>query len=244
MTKLQLYSAVFLLNLWNFAPVFALEPTKIDPEPTCDNADGVNTYDIFRKGKEIGSHRVCFANVGDEFHVVAETKMKVKVLFVTVYKYLYVSKEVYRNGDLKSISAYVDDNGKEWSTIAERQGDGYYVETDEGNNTITTDFFTTNHWNMNVVNYSTLYNTLTGELNEVNIEPYSPDSGDTVTPEGLRYEQSQVYNVRGELDINTIYGVDGNWLGMYFNHKDDSLIEFRCVDCRNTPSSIPEKITS
>ncbi|WP_262695729.1 DUF6134 family protein [Kordiimonas aquimaris] len=239
MRNYRLFSVILLLITVHVSPVLALEPTIIDPEPTCSVAEGVNEYEIFRKGKEIGTHRVCFAKINGEFHVIAETKMKVKFLFITAYRYWYVSKEIYRDGELKSLKAYIDDNGKKWSTAAVRNAGGFHIETDEIENHITQELFTTNHWDKNVINHELLYNTLTGELNEVSINPYIvPEGENTITPRKLQYDDANIYNVRGELDINSIYGTDGNWLGMYFTHKDGSLIEFRCKDCRNTPPSI------
>jgi len=190
-------------------------------------ADAVNSYEVLRNGKEIGTHDISFHREGDTLKVVSETRMKVKFLFITAYRYHYRSTEVWSDGGLESVVTKVDDNGKVSETEIRLEGDIYLAEDSTGQElSVDPGFMTTNHWNADVLGVDTLFNTITGQLNKVRISP--SDGGDIKAPGG------ETYAVRGELEINTAYDREGNWLGMSFRHTDGSLIEFRCTSCTNT----------
>ncbi|SDE10688.1 DUF6134 family protein [Kordiimonas lacus] len=187
--------------------------------------DALNHYDVLRGGKKIGDHEIRFSRTGQTLRVVSETRMKVKFLFITAYRYHYRSEEIWHGGVLESVSTEVNDNGERTSTRIEADGGDYVaIDADGSSRRIERAFVTTNHWNVGVVAANTLYNTITGRLNEVAI------TGTNVaqSPEAFALQ------VRGDLDIDTRYDVLGNWLGMTFTHDDGSEIEFRCTDCRNT----------
>ena len=190
-------------------------------------ADAVNSYEVLRNGKQIGTHDISFHREGDTLKVVSETRMKVKFLFITAYKYHYRSTEVWSEAGLESVVTKVDDNGEVAETEIRRAGDVYLAEDSSGHELpVDVGFMTTNHWNADVLGVDTLFNTITGHLNKVRIS--QSDAKETAVPNG------QTYAVRGELEINTAYDQKGNWLGMNFRHSDGSLIEFRCTSCTNT----------
>ncbi|UTW54352.1 DUF6134 family protein [Kordiimonas sp. SCSIO 12610] len=184
-------------------------------------AIATNSYEVLRKGKKIGTHIIRFYDQGDTLKVLAETNMKVKVLFITAFKYKYVSEETWQNGELMGVETAVNDNGKKLTTLIKRIDGGFQVNTDEDEIFIEDEFMTTNHWTKTVVNYDALLNTVTGDIMPVEINPDSNDE--------------KRYLVRGKLNIDTFYNAKGDWLGMEFEHPKGGRIEFRCLDCENTP---------
>jgi hypothetical protein len=190
-------------------------------------ADAVNSYEVLRNGKEIGTHDISFHREGETLKVVSETRMKVKFLFITAYKYHYRSTERWTEAGLESVVTKVDDNGKVSETEIRREGDIYLAEDSSGQVlSVDPGFMTTNHWNADVLGVDTLFNTITGRLNEVRIG--QAENRESTIADG------ETYAVRGELEIDTAYDQKGNWLGMSFRHTDGSLIEFRCTSCTNT----------
>lgn len=199
-----------------------------------------NHYDVLRNGKKIGEHTISFRRQGDALQVTAETHMRVKILFITAFRYHYKSEESWCGDELMAVSTRVNDGGDIQQTQAVRLEDGFRVtriaedqETDSldrvpeqgsEDDYIRGTFPSTNHWNMAAIGADHLFNTITGRLNRVEISLL-----DTPQPTFNRYA------VRGELNINTFYDADGHWRGMAFDHTDGSRIEFRCTDCTNTP---------
>lgn len=202
-----------------------LLPTAKGQDETlfCKKSQAINSYNVYRKDKKIGTHEICFIAQDDQFLVRSETNMKVKFLFFTAYKYRYVSQENWADGMLQSVVTTVNDNGKKSNTQALKMGPVFQATNNKQSIRIDESFLTTNHWNARIAGQTHLFNTITGVLNAVQVEVLGE------TTEGI------AYSVNGDLAINTRYDRQGNWLGMTFNHKDGSRIEFRCIDCKNTP---------
>ena len=200
-------------------PLFGKELSKAETE--YGPAKAVNTYEVLRKGKKIGTHVISFYDADDTLKVVAETNMKVKVLFITAFKYRYLSEETWKDGELLGVETSVNDNGKKIVTYVKREGDNFLINTDDEETSIADDFMTTNHWNNTVINYNALLNTVTGDILDVTINPSDDQDGR--------------FLVRGKLNIDTFYDKEGDWLGMEFEHPKGGRIEFRCIDCHNTP---------
>ena len=191
-------------------------------------------YDVLRKGKKIGSHTIQFAPKPHGLQVTAHTKMKVKLLFVTVFKYEYVSEELWCGDTLLSAQTRVNDNGDKLQTSLLRTEQGYSVNSSRGSEDIEVDFQSTNHWNINVTKANQVFNTITGELNNVS---YLPAEDTTIETE-LGSKPVTRYEVTGDLTINSFYDGAGNWSGMAFNHADGSPIEFRCIQCGWPPEAL------
>ncbi|MGB1875897.1 MAG: DUF6134 family protein, partial [Rhodospirillaceae bacterium] len=60
-------------------PRSSIDPLELYP-------DGLE-FDVYRKGSWVGRHKVKFEKDGDLLKVESHFKLKVKVLFVTAYKY-------------------------------------------------------------------------------------------------------------------------------------------------------------
>lgn len=196
-------------------------------------------YDVLRKGKKIGTHTIRFNTTDQGLKIQARTKMKVKLLFVTLFKYEYVSEELWCGDKLLSVQTRVNDNGEKLSTTLVHTDDGYVAETPSGTEVLTASFQSTNHWNIAVTTASHVFNTITGELNEVVYRPAREVALETKEGKKLVTE----YEVTGDLMINSFYDSAGNWSGMAFDHNDGSPIEFRCVSC-GSPNDLPTSVSS
>ncbi len=224
--------APFLLVILSlsFSSLTLANKDNLDAETAYGPAIAVNSYEVLRKGKKIGTHTISFYNDGDTLKVLAETNMKVKVLFITAFKYKYISEETWQNGELLNVKTSVNDNGKKFSTFVTRSGDDFLINTNDQETNISNNCMTTNHWNKTVVNYDALLNTVTGDVMPVKIDADTNDENR--------------FLVRGDLNIDTFYNDRGDWLGMEFEHPKGGKIEFRCLDCNNTPKVNPPRVTA
>lgn len=196
-------------------------------------------YDVLRKGKKIGSHTIKFKPTDQGLKIRARTKMKVKLLFVTLFRYEYISEELWCGDQLLSVHTRVNDNGDKLNTKLVHTDGGYTVTSPDGQNILTSEFQSTNHWNVNVTKARQVFNTITGKLNDVSYQPAREITLETKIGQKLVTE----YEVTGDLNINSFYDSAGNWSGMAFNHKDGSPIEFRCVSC-GLPNELPTSVSS
>lgn len=190
-----------------------------------DNSDF--EYEVLRKNKKIGTHRIGFDETDAGTKVTARTEMKVKLLFVTVFKYEYVSEELWCGDKLLKVETRVNDNGTKTNTLAVNNDERFVAELNGKSYELPSDFYPTNHWNAGVVEASKVFNTITGQINTVSYQP----SGEAILQTELGEKAVTQFAVDGELAINSFYDRAGNWSGMAFEHEDGSLIEFRCVKC-------------
>ena len=188
------------------------------------------SFDIKRKGKQIGTHEVTFENIDNRIYVEVITKIRVKFLFFNAFKFDYSSREVWQNNNLIFVYSSTNDNGEKSEVVKEfgenaaevLAGDRQFSSSLEGVN------FTSNHWNPNVLNASTLLNTITGKINQVNIS----NQGWEVVP-GQDGERNAIrHNYNGQLNnISAWYDEKWRWVGLSFKGKDGSVISYECKQC-------------
>lgn len=172
-------------------------------------------FDVKRNGKKIGDHFVTFKQENGTLAVKAETKIRVKFLFITAYKFDYKSEEIWQDNELRSLNAYTNDNGD----VSEVN----YSYNDESS-----PLFSTNHWNPNVLEADHVLNTITGKINDVTISKMGWEnlSIQDETVSALRHVYSGDLN-----DVTTWYDEQGRWVGLQFKGKDETVISYECNLC-------------
>lgn len=186
------------------------------------------SFDVLRKGKPAGSHTVTFERTGEGVFVRSNFELKVDLLFVTVYRFLYRSEALWQGGDLQRLTANVDDNGTTFSLGANRDGDNVSIEHDQEVYEVAEPLFPTNHWNPHVLGQERVLNTLTGRVNRVAIEP---ESREQVTTEWGDVTATR-YAYTGDLNTEVWYDDLGRWVKMRFGARDGSTIEYVCRRCQ------------
>jgi len=183
---------------------------------------GTVVYKIHHeKYGDIGSHTLTFAESGGELTVDVENKMKVKVLFVTVFRYEAERRELWRGGRMVGYRSQTHDDGTDISAVAELKGDKLVIEGPNGRATTPLGVFPTNPWNREIVAQPLLMDTKTGELLKVEIAEAGED---TLEIRG-KSVKAKKYVIAGELERELWYGEDGTWLQMRFD-SDGSAVTF------------------
>ncbi len=187
-------------------------------------------FDVYRKGERVGRHHVKFDQDGDT--VVAESRfdVKIKVLSLTVYEYLYTSRERWKNGQLVSLQARTDDDGDVTKVNATRTGYALMVDNGIDSQIVSADTYPTTHWNAGVLGATRVINTITGNINDVTIE----NRGTVTVQTGDIERQATHYAYQGDLTTEVWYDDDGRWVKMRFPGSDGTMIEYRCVRCGPT----------
>lgn len=73
--------------------------------------NGVLDFAVIRQGSEIGYHRINFRPNGNRLTVDVSVDVRVKVLFVTVYRFVHQSQEVWEGERLIALKSETDDDG-------------------------------------------------------------------------------------------------------------------------------------
>lgn len=200
----------------------AVSPTVDIHNWVLENYGPKITFDIKRKGKNIGSHEVLFENIDGVLHVEAQTKIRVRFLFFTAFKFDYHSKETWNNGRLISLNSVTNDNGKKSEVILNQD------ISDKVNQNSNKAIFTTNHWNPNVLSSNLVLNTITGKSNNIDVS----NVGWEMIP-ALNGELKAAHHVyQGDLnDISSWYDEKWRWVGLSFKGRDGSTIFYQCNQC-------------
>lgn len=180
-------------------------------------------YGIYRKNKRIGDHTLRFSSEADKLKVEVESRIKVTVLKVPVYRFDYQSAEIWLDGVLQEVTASVNDNGDKHTVAAKRNDEIMMLTDSESNKTPSTLNYTSNHWNINVLKQDVLFNTLTGRANKVQAQAL----GSTTLMINQQSIEANHFRYAGDLDTDVWYDTADRWVMLRFKGEDGSIIEYR-----------------
>ncbi len=187
-------------------------------------------FDVLRNGKKVGDQTMTFARDGvGDLHVKVQFHIEIDILFIKgAYTFDYSAAEIWRDNQMISMAAQVNDNGKAVKTMARLEGGVFKIEGSQGTTFTDHWLFPTNHWHHGQVDATSLLNTLTGKVVRVTIARKGIDNVETA--QGSVEAEHFTYN--GDLhDIDVWYDIAGRWVKMSFKAKDGSVIEYICRKC-------------
>ncbi len=186
-------------------------------------------FDVYRKNAPIGHHTVRFSRNGDTLTAESHFRIRISVLGLPLYTYEYTSTDRWRDGTLQELYARTDDDGVVSEVVAQRHGGELKVIADTEQTILDGDVFPTTHWNPAVIGTSRLLNTITGQVNAVDMTLIAMDDVDA----GAERRRARHFAYTGELETEVWYDAGGRWVKMRFDGKDGVPIEYRCVRCGN-----------
>jgi hypothetical protein len=191
-------------------------------------------FDVLRNGDRVGTHDTYFDVDGGRVTVQSETRIRVKVLFVTAYSFNYESQSVWCNGTLTGFSAERSDNGKKRIIRAVRDGQQYEISARWGETRVDGPLHVNEHWNREVLQDGRVINAVNGKLVTVSVT----DLGDDIVEVRGGKLPARHYRYSGELETDVWYDRMGRWVKMRFvTKKDQSVIEYYCTTCIPAPSA-------
>jgi len=187
-------------------------------------------YDVYRKNKKVGEHRMSFAHdsVGD-LKVDALFHLQIDILFFKgAYTFDYSSAEIWRGKQMLSMAAITNDDGKVSKTTALLDKGVFKITGPAGVIQASSWVFPTNHWNRGQVESTVLLNTLNGKLADVKVV----NKGFETIEAGAGTLEAERFAYTGDLhDTDCWYDKAGRWVKMRFKAKDGSFIEYICRTC-------------
>lgn len=185
-------------------------------------ADGRLEFAVIRGGDEIGRHEMLFRREGDELEVAIRTRVAVKVLFVTAYRFEHDGREAWRGGRLVRLDSTTDDDGSRHVLHVEANGRGLKVSGDGREREVDGAIVPASLWNEGVLRGDPLLNTLDGRSMAVKVEDLGPA---TVRARG-RDVAARRYRLTGELERELWYDADSVLVQVRFAGKDGSEVRY------------------
>lgn len=205
MAATALLSAACMLTL---LPLYA-QSQQTTAEALAKRYPSAIEYIIRRKGKKVGIHSVAFTTNNLGLSVTVESKITVTILKIPVFKFRYTANEQWQNGKLLSVDARTNNGGD----ITEAQ----FTPNDNQSAT-----FSSNHWNVNVLEANEVFNTLTGNISNVSIDLIGnetlQDNNDSISANRYRYT--------GDIQADVWYDDNHRWVKLQFQGEDGSVISY------------------
>lgn len=223
--RTSLFPVLFATCLMGFAVSPAVANFKHNPTALYGNEI---LFSVFRNGSEVGSHSVSILQQGSTITVNSAFDLQIKFLFLTAYEFRYTSVGTWEEGRMVEFASQVNDDGERFEITALPYSSGLKITGPEGTQDIASPVYPTTHWNAAVVNEKQVLNTLTGLINNVQINATAREEVETE----LGPVQATRYEYSGDLMTTVWYDDSGRWVKMKFKGRDGSDIEYLCRKCQ------------
>lgn len=218
------------------APAWA-SPLQTAAYGGCQQGGGFDPISVYgdevafvvrRNGRDVGEHRTVFSRDGGVVEAVSEMTLKVKVLFITAYKFTYRAESRWCDDTLLNLSATTNRNGDQTQVMAVRHGQDVAIDGPKGVVEASGIIFPTEHWHPDVLMDDRVINTITGGINQVAIKDEGPVQ--VAVADGSLLP-ARHYRYTGQLETEVWYDAQGRWVKLRFAADDGSTIEYVCATC-------------
>jgi hypothetical protein len=191
-------------------------------------------FDVERDGTPVGQHVVTFTRTADGVRADSRADINVELFWLSAYRFRYQSRELWRDGELQFIEASTNRNGDYTRVQAVRDAAGLEVSSPEGTYEAPP-VPPTSYWNAAILSGGEVFNTLNGEVSEVQIVYQGLET--VATRNGSL--RAHHYHYSGDIDGEIWFDNDGRWVKLRFPAKDGSTIDYICRRCQ-APTSLTE----
>ncbi len=204
-----------LLSIFFSGPILAEDQA----EKAAGAYSDLTTYTITRKGKRIGKHELRITRSDNTIVVDVTSNIQVTLLKIPVFSFDYAAQEIWRDGQLDTVTSRVKENDKVSDVGLNSSGELSNINTLDGPQQVARLKYTSNHWNPAVVNATRVFNTLTGKASNVSVAVIGEETiGNGITATHYQYS--------GDINADSWYDANGKWVKLSFAGKDGSLIEY------------------
>ncbi len=186
---------------------------------------GVLNFWVVRDGVPIGSHVMKFKESGSKLDVDIVTDVKVKLAFITVYRFWHEGREQWQDGRMLGLQSKTDDDGVAHDLTVERKGERFR-SVDKGKGVFDSDasILPASLWHPGIVKSakSAVLNTLDGT--EMAIQAVLAGEDEV---KGLKGPvKARHYVIGGQLERELWFDPDNVLVKVRFKGKDGSDIQY------------------
>lgn len=194
-------------------------PASAEPEP---NLAAFN-FAVMRNGQQIGNSSVRLQRNGRETVAEMITHVRVRIGYVTVYRFDQTQTERWADGRLVALNSVTDDNGTAHRVNATRSGNALVVDADGRTSEIDPAIVPASPWNAAVLGQRVALNPQDGTLSRVSVTDHGKEelvlSGRT-TP--VRH-----YSIETSFTQDVWYDDDKRLVRVELRAGDGSKIQYR-----------------
>lgn len=189
--------------------------------PWPDPGEGVLAFDVLRNGKPLGTAVYTFAQDGEDWVVTSDVDLKVKVGFVTAFRYRFDATERWRDGRLVSLESQVLKDGDDLivSIAQDAADETLSVSGRDYTGTAPGDMLPTSWWHAGVVGQTTMIHTENGALMDFTTTPLGEETVATHTGDVV----ADCYELAASLTLKACYDADDRWVKMELTARGSDI---------------------
>jgi len=180
----------------------------------------VREYDIFRDGSEIGRHVVTITRDNDQTTVNVKTDIKVKVAFITAYKFEHERTETWDRDRLLRVESETNDDGEEFAITTQATDNGYSRTINGRTDAFDGDIRLVSFWDRDRILSGN--NFISAMVDETYDLSFSAPAIDKLWIQDRSYEAER-YKMSGDLDYEMWYTADGHPLKIAFEKRGSQI---------------------
>ena len=186
-------------------------------------SDGALDFTVLRDGKDVGTHRIDFRHIGDALEVDIKTRIAVKMMFITVYRFEHDGHEIWRDNKLVSMETKTHDDGEDHSLVATANGSGELKIVGDGKEmTAKGSMIPASLWNSTFLEAKELLNSLVGTELAIDVTLKGEESV-AVNGKSIRAKH---YSMTGDFERELWYDADWVLVKIAFKAQDGSDIQY------------------
>lgn len=213
-------------------PVLALAALQLPLPATPARADGVPPavmpsakvlrYDVLRDGDKIGIHEFRFKQTGNALDVAIKTDVRVKLGFITLYRFVHDATEHWVDGAMNRMASKTDDDGTDNDLAASLSSPSFAVKHNKKTWTQPAPVIPASLWHRGILDVPATFNTIDGSMMKIKVTPAGTDQ----VPAPKTPVAAKHYVISGELERELWFDDKNNLVKVRFKGQDKSDIQY------------------
>lgn len=180
-------------------------------------------YDVLRDGDKIGDHEFVFKRSGDTVDVQVKTDVRVKLGFITLYKFWHDATERWVGGKLVDLASKTDDDGtKHELKVSAAEGALKILHDGKPLPPVAGDTIPASLWHRGILGVPATLNTIDGSMMAIK----TAQEGSEAVPAVSGTKLAAHYLISGDLARELWFAEDGSLAKVRFKAQDKSDIQY------------------
>lgn len=187
------------------------------------NVPGDLSFMVLRNGHKIGTKQYTFQGDAKKMTVDIVTDIKVKIAFITAYRFEHEAREEWVDGKLVGTTSVTNDDGDKHKLKVEADGGVLNVDGNGKQSQVGLGAVPASLWHPDTVKSNTLLNTMHGKMMAIQAEDLGEEE---VKIQKGKMTPARHYRITGELERELWFDANGTLVQVRFKGEDGSKIEY------------------